>query len=317
MLRQDDTSSLPAISTGDSCGPLVAGEILLINIDDIDVGERLLPVGTSWAAALGRLMKVDGQRTPIEICKSASRKRWRLVAGAHRLEGARLQGWKQIRAIVVDDGLIERKLREIGENIWRRKLLPLDRAISVGEMYDLLRARAGVSLGKSGRSLAAEARWKMAVEEEAADATAMIANAYGIDDQIGELLGLSARTIRNDLTIRRRLTTADVARLRAADHPVFRSGGQLLALAKLDDTERAGVIDKLIDGAAQTVAEALDLLQPTPKPAPRDKRMAAFTRAFSAMPPTDKRGALDELSSLLSRSMADHLINALKRGGWL
>jgi hypothetical protein len=48
------------------------------------------------AAAIGRLMAVDGQRDPIKVVAqpAGSSKPWRRVVGRHRLHGARLEGIK-------------------------------------------------------------------------------------------------------------------------------------------------------------------------------------------------------------------------------
>lgn len=296
--------------------PEIAGSILRLPTNQIEMGERLRPVDDIWADALGRMISSDGQKTPVEVCRLAGSKVWRLVTGGHRLRGAQLHGLPDLLAVEVDNDRIERKLREIGENMWRRDLDPLDRATFVGEMHDLLRAKAGITSDQSAQSIAGQARWQKAVAAEADDASAIIADAYGFDAQIGERLGLSARSIRNDLTLRRRLGQADMDILRQSDHPVLRNGAQLRALASLDADERAAAIQLIVTGEAKAVAEAVATIRSRPKPNPRDKRINAFLRSFSAMPPDDKRAALTRLASELGRKQADHLIGELKKAGW-
>ncbi|WP_052730184.1 ParB/RepB/Spo0J family partition protein [Sphingomonas sp. SRS2] len=296
--------------------PQIAGSILLIPVDQIELGDRLRRVDPLWAEAIGRLMMANGQETPIAVCKLPGRKTWRLVTGAHRLTGARMAGLPAIRAIEVGSDTIERKLREIGENIWRRDLDPLDRATFVGEMHDLLKAKAGIRPDQSAQSLAAQARWKDAsksIQGEASDASDIVSHAYGFTAEIAERLRLSKRSIERDLVLRCRFTPDELSDLRDAGHAITRNGTQLLALAKLEQGERADAIRLILADEAKSVAEAVATIRKRPKPNPRDKRINAFLRSFSAMPPEDKRAALTRLASELGSKQADHLIDALQK----
>lgn len=68
--------------------------VLALSPSDILIGDRLGAFWPDKAAALGKMMAQDGQIVPIIVRKSGSRAAapWTLVAGHHRLEGAKLEG---------------------------------------------------------------------------------------------------------------------------------------------------------------------------------------------------------------------------------
>jgi ParB-like chromosome segregation protein Spo0J len=291
--------------------PEVVGHILLVPVADIAIGDRLRAVDEQWAQALGQMMLVDGQKTAIEICRLPGRTGWTLVAGAHRLTGARHVGMAYLKAIEVDNDAMERRLREIIENLHRKGLDPLDRAAFVGDMHELLRLKAGISPDQSAQSIAANARWQKAIKSDADDASAMIADAYGWTDEIAQYLGYSKRTVENDLVLRRRLMPLDLTRLRQANHPILRNGTQLLALAKLDERIRAEVIGLLCAGTVRSVSEAIALLGQKPKKSPSDKALSAFIGSFGRMSLPEKKAALVQLGGLLTPSLVEALAEVI------
>lgn len=294
--------------------PEVVGQIVLIPVAEIVVGERARPVDPIWADALGRIMSVEGQKTPIEVCRLPGKTHWLLVAGAHRLAGAKSADMAYLRAIVVDNDAIERRMREISENLWRRELDPIDRATFIAQMHDLLRTRAGIASDASPQAIAAQARWQKALKKEADNASAIVADAYGWTDDIAQQLGLSKRTIEYDLLLHRRLSPADLNKLRDAQHPVLRNATQLRALAKLDAAERGEVIGLLTHGTAKAVPEALGILRQKPKPDPETKRLSAFLGSFHRMGVSEKKGALHRLVHDMTPAMRNQLREILDGG---
>ncbi|OYZ89750.1 MAG: hypothetical protein B7Y00_01000, partial [Sphingomonadales bacterium 17-56-6] len=73
---------------------LSGAQVLELDPKDIDDSGRIGFFYPDKAAALGRLMKVDGQRTPISVVKSrkGAEKPWKLAVGMHRNAGAKLEG---------------------------------------------------------------------------------------------------------------------------------------------------------------------------------------------------------------------------------
>lgn len=280
-----------------TAAPEVVDQVILATVADIDVGNRLRPIDDTWAQALGQIMLAEGQQTPIEIARLPGKAGWTLVAGGHRLAGARSIGWAYIKAIEVDANALDRRMREVSENLWRKGLEPLERATFIAELHQLLRTRAGVAADASPQSIAANARWQKQVQAEAEDASANIALAYGWTDQLVEQVGLSRRTLFNDLALHRRLLPDVVAKLRP--FPVARNASQLAALAKLGDREQREVARLIVDGKARDVGAALTLIQNKPAVDPAAKRLSAFIGSFQRMGLAERRAALVELKELL------------------
>lgn len=283
-------------------------DFILVRTDQIDAGDRLRALDPVWAEALGQVMLRDGQRTPIEVCRLPGRDRWTLVAGGHRFEGARLAGIEYLRAEVVTADRDVRRSREVSENLWHNDLAPLDRAAFVAEAVAIQKRRAGIDPTKDGRAISAAVRWQKQVKAEAEDATATIAVAYGFSADLAAAIGLSERTIRDDLMLYRRLPASQVERLRAEDHPILYNFGQLKALAKLDEQAQRDVVTRLLDPdedlTAGSVAQALVQLghRTTAVTDPESKRLSAFIGAFSRMGQAERKGALAQLAGLLPAS---------------
>lgn len=298
-------ASAPDIQPSALVADPLAG-FVLVRVDQVDVGERLRAVDPVWAEALGQVMLREGQRTPIEICRLPGRDRWTLVTGGHRHAGAALAGIEYLRAEIVSADRDERRSREISENLWRDDLAPLDRAAFVAEAVAIQKRRAGIDPEKHGRTVSAAVRWQKQVKAEAEDASATIAVAYALSDQLVDAIGLSARTIRDDLMLYRRLPASLIERLRAADHPMLSHAGQLKALAKLEPEVQAPVVAALLgegrNAECRTVAEAIRVAAPgsvKAPPAAEDKRLSAFIGAFSRMSLAERKGALEHLRDLL------------------
>ncbi len=283
--------------------PQVAGEILLLPVADIEIGERLREIDEVWAQALGAVMVREGQQTAIEVCRLPGRSGWTLVAGAHRLTGARHVGMEWIEARVVSSSADHRRLREASENLWRKGLDPLARAAHVAELTRLHKLRAGIDVARDGRAVSAAVRWQKAVSDEADDATATIASAYGWSEQVGAEIGISARTVRDDLMLYRRIPAGLIASLRAVRSPILLNAAQLKALAKLEEAEQHRVVELLIadtpEQPCRTVTDALGRLRPSkPVPDAETKRLSAFIGAFSRMSQGEKKAALAELIAI-------------------
>lgn len=276
-------------------------EIVSIRIDQIDASDRLRPIDPQWAAALGAIMAREGQRTPIEVCQLPGRAGWKLVTGGHRVAGAALEGIEYLKAIIVGANLAERRMREVSENLWRRDLNPIDRAAFVAELVALHKEARGIDPAKDGRVASIMTRWQKAVKEEAADTTATIAGVYGWGQDVGAAIGLSERTIRNDLALYRRLMPSLVAALRDQRHPLATNGAQLQALAKLEHAEQARVVETLLASPAiKSVNDALAKVRGSNRAIdPEAKRLSTFIGTFQRMGLAEKKGALAQLEGLL------------------
>jgi ParB family chromosome partitioning protein len=115
-----------------------------IPLDLIDVSDdRARDLDPAWAEALSTLIAVQGLLHPITVRPiEGAFRRYRLVAGLHRLEGVRLQGAETIPAYLssatTDD---EARLEEVMENLGRYDLIALDRCHHLFELKRLHEAK--------------------------------------------------------------------------------------------------------------------------------------------------------------------------------
>lgn len=290
----------PALTIVSSAAdPATVEQIVLLPVDQIDDSDRLRPVDPVWAAALGRIMAVDGQDEPIAVCKLPGRTGWKLITGGHRMAGARSEGWATIKAVVKSADALDRRRREVSENLWRKGLDPLDRAAFVAELHEVLRARAGIEAGVEGRAISASVRWQAALKEEAGDASASIALAYGFAEGIGDQVGLSRRTVYGDLELHRRLSPSVAAQLRS--HPVGRNAAQLRALTKLSEADQKRAAEMILQGRVKSAGEAVSLLAGKVQPSAEAKRLSAFVGALQRMGRAERKAALKTVRQLLTK----------------
>lgn len=287
---------MTALALHETETPKVVDQVLALPVDQIDVGERLRPIDPVWAAALGRIMAEDGQKDPIKVARLPGRSRYILVAGGHRLDGARIEGLATIKAVIVGADALERRSTEISENLWRKGLDPLDRATFVAELVSLQKLKSGVAPNEDGRAVSAAARWTKQLQSDAVDASVTMTLAYGWAEEVGEQIGISRKTVYRDLELHRGLKPDVVAGLRG--HRVATNAGQLRALARLSDVDQRAVMKLLLEGAAKGVTDALALLRQTPKASPSAKRLSAFLGSFERMEGAEKRAALRTLQGL-------------------
>lgn len=274
----------------------IVGEILLVSVAEIALGDRLRPVDPVWAEALGRVMLAEGQTTPIEVCRLPGKTGFLLVAGGHRLTGAAMVGIERLEARVVSANALERRQREISENIWRKGLDPIDRAAFVTELVQLRKIAAGLDPSENGQAVAAQARWSDRISAEADDAIATIAIAYGWTSEVADALGFSRRTIYNDLELHRGLRPDVAAQIR--ETPIAANATQLRALAKLEEAEQRAIAAMISGGEAKSVAEAQAMRDQRPNKADRDPQDVHFERLaalWSRMGAKTKRRVFTEI----------------------
>lgn len=253
---------------------LLAGAALFeLSPFSVNEGERIGFLHDDKAAALGRLMAVDGQRDPIKIVAQPDNagQPWRLVTGMHRLIGARIEGLT-VWAIEVSGKPEDLADLEASENLHRRPLAPIERAkftaaLVIAAQERLARQHGNLKHQQRGakarwdRVKSGEARAEEALSEETDDASAKIAEAYGWEESVGEALGMSKRTIHYDLTLFRLLIEPfpDLIRELAAHPVVGENSAQLKAIAAVrDEGKRRAVIERLIeaDGRELSAEEA-------------------------------------------------------------
>jgi len=243
------------------------GQIAVVSIADIEVGARIGLQHPDKAAALGRLIAVDGQREPIVIRPNITGdKPWRLVTGWHRMAGMALEGLTEICAIAIDADDAEARAIEASENLHRRTFEPIERACFVRALVDAAEARlAAVHDGLNARQRGGKARHSHAdlpitpqKQDDAASAT--VAGAYSWEDSVADAIGLSARAIYMDLQIHRQIVAAfpDLYAEFAKRPPAKVLRGLLLLCKQPPELRRKAIEFSIAHPGIETVEEALD-----------------------------------------------------------
>ncbi|MFZ5699716.1 MAG: ParB/RepB/Spo0J family partition protein [Pseudomonadota bacterium] len=204
---------------------VVVDQVLELDPATIDVSDdsRIGFFFPEKAEAYAALIAANGQRDPIKVRRNGSRAKfpWSLVAGRHRHAACVIAGIK-VRAIEVKGDADELRAVQASENIDRRELAPLERAMFVAAVADAARKRAFAAHGvDNDRALGAKAKaagGKMPQAEidridrvqftpveradaEAEIASAYLATAYSWRDATAEACGLSIDALKRSLRI--------------------------------------------------------------------------------------------------------------------
>ena len=314
---------------------LADAQLLELSPSDILIPERIGFLHEDKAAALGRLMAVDGQRDPIKIvrylpsksieqCVSEGKAPWRLVTGMHRLMGATYEGIT-IFAIEVSGKAEDLADLEASENLHRRPLGPIERAKFTAALVRAAQERIAREHGElSHQKLGAKVRWERvkrqeigaeeALTEETGDACAKIAQAYGWEESVGAALGMSRRTIHNDLELFRLVIEPFPGLAEAlSKHPVVgENASQLRAIARVkDEAKRGEVIEALLAnpeiGADDArIAAGVDAERGV-APTPAQKHTNAIDNGWSRLSLSEKRRYLPRFVEKLTPDMKAQL----------
>lgn len=239
-------------------------EVLSLDPSTIDPDEagRIGLFYPEKAEALGVLMAEHGQKTPISVISSFSdgQYKWKLVSGLHRLKACLAAG-VDVLAIALpmisgSDG--DAEFVQASENLHRRELEPLERAMFIRAMVDIVRAKVLKEYGVvSDKALAAKAKAARVqysdaekADELAEAAGANLARAYSWSEQVAEASGFGRSDIKRSMRIYRCIVEENRDLMDAfKDLDVAKSADALLKIAALKDAAiRRKVIETLITG---------------------------------------------------------------------
>ncbi|ALG60869.1 MULTISPECIES: hypothetical protein [Citromicrobium] len=324
------------IAAAKKSAPVLAdAQLLELSPSDILIPERIGFLHEDKAAALGRLMAVDGQRDPIKVvrylpsksieeCVSEGKAPWRLVTGMHRLMGATYEGIT-IFAIEVSGKAEDLAELEASENLHRRPLGPIERAKFSAALVRAAQERVAREHGTlSQYKLGAKARWdrvkrqeigaEEALTEETSDACDTMSQAYGWEESVADALGLTPRTIQRDLELFRLVIEQfpDLAEA-LSKHPVVgENASQLRAIARVkDEAKRREVIEALLAdpelGADDArIAAGVDAERGV-APTPAQKHTNAIDNGWSRLSLSEKRRYLPRFVEKLTPDMKAQL----------
>lgn len=276
-----------------SANPSTPTAILDIAIDAIDVPAGRRRLDPAWVETLADLFSSQGQLSPIELI--AADDRYRLVFGGHRLAAARQIGWKKIGAVVKshDDFASEAeiKLAEITENLARRELSALDRAVDIAHWREIYEAAKGTV--KRGRP----SKLSQVVTFSEDDLAERFAASFS--EAARKAFGLDRMAISRAMRI---ASIAEQVRDRIALHPIADNQSELLALAAELPVRQADIAALLMAEPAQasTVAGAIAILDRVPEPA-KPTAWEKLSETFSRMKERDQDRFFDLHEAAIQR----------------
>lgn len=242
-----------------------------IAVADIDADERLREIDLEAADFIAASMAEYGLRQPIEVRKSG--KRYKLIAGGHRLAAAKKLEWVDIPAVVLKANELEAQLLEIDENLFRRELSPLDRSTFLAKRKEVYEALHPETKHGGDRKT-----------DQVLNLENLIAS---FAESTAERLGISKQTIARSVA-RYKNIMPDV-RQKIVGTWLADSGSQLDELAKQEPDMQRQIADFVIQWpGVRKVAEIVRQIAGRPKPTPPGalEKVAAIWRKAS---PAEKK----------------------------
>lgn len=322
-------------------GSLLANaQMFELSPEHVDEGQRIGFLHEGKAAAIGRLMAVDGQRDPIKVVANPKGKDrpWRLVTGMHRLVGARIEGIT-VWAIEVSGKPEDLAELEASENKHRRTLNPIEDAKFVAVLTQSVQDRiARQRGGLKQQQIAVKARWarvksgadtpEKALRDEVEDTLSDHATAYGAEGGswekvVGEAFGMGRDAIYRALRLHRLIAVPfpDLAEA-LSSHPIVGSNAkQLRDIADIkDEAARRAVIELLLDDSELSVDEAKVRLgigltggASAATPVAYQKHYNAITGGWDRLGLSDKRKFLPTLATIIPPEMKRDLRDMLSK----
>lgn len=223
-------------------------ESRLIPIERVNDTDRLRPVDEAWVAALAESIRDHGLEQPIVVRPNplSPSDHFVLVAGCHRLAAFKLLERTEIPAIVRELSQDEARLVEIDENLMRRELDPLDRAVFLAErkfVYERLHPESAHGKAKKPKKIQGDGK------------VVTMTTFDRFSKDAAKRTGLSEASIQRACRIYAELGPDAIARLRAT--PLAGNQAQLLLLTKMDAQRRSAAIEAAVAAKASTVSAAL------------------------------------------------------------
>jgi ParB family transcriptional regulator, chromosome partitioning protein len=267
-----------------------------ISVEGVVVQDRLRAIDPDHVSGIAVSMADIGQQQPIVVAERPYG--LRLVAGLHRLAAARLLGWKTISAVLEVGTDEELRLVEIDENLARRNLSELDRAIALFErkrIYEELHPETK----NGGDRRSAEKRGKdqnVNMTFWSPEAT----RAASFNDEIAGRLGISTSKVQRITKIGKALTPE--MREALSGHAVANNQAELLKLAKLSADERGRAIELLTrtEAPAHNVGAAVEIIRghrATAERSPEDKAFERLIDLFGRAPKKVQRRFIEHLQA--------------------
>ena len=270
--------------------------IQYLPLDLIELRDRLRPISEADMMAVAASFAERGQDQPV-LCRPSPTQMgyYRLVAGGHRFCAARYLGWTGINVIVRTMTDEEATLAEIDENLIRRELTILDRAIALKQRKEAYeKAHPETAHGKAKKP-------KKGEEGKVANLATFAAARFTKD--AAAKTGLSERSIRRAVEMLSGLDPQAIEALRLS--PIADNQGQLFALAELPAEQQRQAAAKLSAGASNVKKAQVEAgLLPEMRLDPQEVAFARFTALAEKADAKTLRAMADHIKALLARRRA-------------
>lgn len=235
-----------------------------VDISSIRINDRKRKLNDDKVAELAESILLLGLLEPILVTQNGDE--YTLLAGLHRLEAAKLLGWKTIEAALYQGDDLECELVEIDENLMNNDLTVLEQGEHIQRRNEILEA-----MGKRREV----GRYPSNDE---------IVSPLKTTEDIAKEVGLSKRSAQQRTQIARDIVPAVKELIR--DTPIADSTTQLLELARMKEDQQLEIAKLVIDGDT-TVEDAKKQI----KQAERDKQIQEQIKEIEQndfTPPTQK-----------------------------
>ena len=238
-----------------------------VEIARIQVGQRKRKLDEAKVRSLAESLQIVGQLQPITVeqCEYGN---YRMIAGLHRLEAAKLLGWETIEAQEFEGDVVAAELAEIDENLMRNDLTVLEQGEHLARRQELV----GFSRGGDRRSSAFSNP-----QNEGLKTTTEIAHDIGLSKQTAERRMQVARNIVPEVK--------DAIR----DTEIANSTTQLLELARLAPEKQVEVAKGIAEGAS-SIAEFIKSIDGQKREARRIERIDKINAAVENNKPLNGIG---------------------------
>lgn len=244
-----------------------------VHLAVISTNGRLRKLSRPKVREIADSIQEIGLLNPITVCEAGSE--FALVAGRHRLEAARMLGWQTIPSMVVTLSDADRHIAEIDENLIRNELSDLERAEHLSARKGWYEAKhPETRRGGDHRSEAARSKRNDFVSF-AADTAAKT--------------GRTERAVQQDVQIAESIP--EDVRDAIRDTPLAGSKTDLLAMARLPQTQQREILATTDLSDKPAVRQAIAARRPAPEPEPEPSiyttevqvTVEAFARAAASL----------------------------------
>lgn len=244
-------------------------EIGSLPVGDIFVEPRLRDVDENWVSVIAETMLDKGQLQDIIVRREGEK--LKLVAGAHRLAAAKRAGLPFIQAKVIEpDDADEATELEAIENMARRELSALDKAIHLGTLRDIHQKRNPAARKNGDRKKQAQ---------EAAERQVQVLH---FAPTVADKLKLSRRSIYNFLGLYDRLDAKVRDAIRGTD--LADNFTELQALASQEAKEQPAILELVMgpEPKATSINQAVSIhFNNIDSSTPDERDFARFVKLWS------------------------------------